>query len=296
MKKKFLFPVVMCVMAIGTFVMVSCNKRDKLPSPPAPMAMFERTYIDYILPPWTVTGYTIPLQLTQPLTQDVTVSFSVSSPSGAKSGSEYTLSSSTVTFKAGFTVPDMPAVISFNQSEYAAGRTDSMVFAINGQNAGVATLAQSQTLQMNVGFGDPIPGTYTSTLNIGNVSTSSGNYGGASGETLTKTVTKIADNTYALNIVSDNALYLLGSGATWDANYGLGGNSSKQTFTMVLNSDNTVTITGSTQYGTIYTTGSAPSTFTPATLTFNLNYGQYATLTGYGLFTLSNIQETLVQQ
>lgn len=89
--------------------------------------------------------FTIPVGLTTPSNKDVTLNISVSSPTGATSGTYYTLDKTTVVIPAGKALDSV--VVSGVYSQYLSGRKDSLIFTIQ-TNSDVAPANFNSTYKL----------------------------------------------------------------------------------------------------------------------------------------------------
>ncbi len=121
------------IMAIGA----SCKKTDDLTIPPA-VAHFMNSASGtlFVIAPGSV--YKIPIGVSTVSDQDRTVNISVSSTTGATEGTQFTLSSHTITIPAGKAVDTLAVTGIYDQ--YLAGRKDTLIFSIqnNGKDLGSA--------------------------------------------------------------------------------------------------------------------------------------------------------------
>ncbi len=127
------------VLIIGTIV-AAC-KRTGITLPPSQAHFMDLNSAVYFITDTIVTD-TIPVGVTTVANKDRTVSFTVSSPSGALAGTQpadqYTLSSATVTIPAGQALGYIVVKGNFAFYKKDSTRKDTLVFAIvNGQSGGI---------------------------------------------------------------------------------------------------------------------------------------------------------------
>lgn len=128
------------LLIIGTIV-AAC-KRTGITLPPSQAHFMDLNSAVYFITDTIVTD-TIPVGVTTVANKDRTVSFTVSSPSGALAGTQpadqYTLSSATVTIPAGQALGYIVVKGNFAFYKKDSTRKDTLVFAIvNGQSGGIA--------------------------------------------------------------------------------------------------------------------------------------------------------------
>ena len=118
-----------CVLFAG--VMTGCKKEDKVVTPPSQAHFNNKSSDVYFI---TAPGETktITVGVTTVSDKDRTFNINVTSPTGATSGTQYTLSKNTIT------IPACKATDSFEvrgvYSEYTTGRKDTLVFTIQSGN------------------------------------------------------------------------------------------------------------------------------------------------------------------
>lgn len=119
------------LLAILSVVIISC-KKDKVVTPDQTVSLFGAggTTSSYLIPDDTNTVFKIGLGITKPSNADRTITFSISSPTGAAEGSQYTISSKTITIPAGKVVDSVSLKGIF--AGYPTGRRDTLVFKITG--------------------------------------------------------------------------------------------------------------------------------------------------------------------
>ncbi|MEO8110899.1 MAG: hypothetical protein ABI594_12735 [Ginsengibacter sp.] len=114
----------------------SCKKSNDLTIPPDAAHFMSPTSGTFFI---TAPGaeYKLPIGVTTVSAQDRTVNIVVSSTTGATEGTEYTLSSHTITIPAGESVDTLTISGMYNQ--YLSGRKDTLIISIqNGKDLGSA--------------------------------------------------------------------------------------------------------------------------------------------------------------
>ena len=117
------------VVIISVLLLSSC-KKDKIITPNTTASLFASTDGSYFITSDPNTVYKIPLGITRVPDKSVSIQFTVSSPSGAVEGQQYTLATNTITIPAGQTVDSIALNGIF--SAYPTGRTDTLIFTITG--------------------------------------------------------------------------------------------------------------------------------------------------------------------
>jgi hypothetical protein len=90
--------------------------------------------------------FKIPLGLTNIPDKDVTIQFTVSSPSGATQGQQYNLASNSVTIPAGTTVDTIELKGLFNG--FSGGRRDTLIFTLTSGDVPIVSGANKYTVTM----------------------------------------------------------------------------------------------------------------------------------------------------
>lgn len=116
---------IVCFLSIAVFF--SCKKSDPLTIPPELGTFTNQTSGTYFVTGPGVT-YEIPVGVTTVSDQDRTITFTVSSPTGATEGAFYTLPSKSVVIPKGQTTGTI--VLSGEYSQYTAGRKDTLIFTL----------------------------------------------------------------------------------------------------------------------------------------------------------------------
>ncbi|AXY77173.1 hypothetical protein D3H65_25730 [Paraflavitalea soli] len=120
-----------CLLLIaGLGYLAAGCKKEKTTVPPQEAHFNYQTSGSYFVTQDANTVYKIPVGLTTTADQDRTVQFTISSPSGAAEGQQYTLDKKTVTIPAGKAVDTIYLKGKFNG--YPTGRRDTLVFKITG--------------------------------------------------------------------------------------------------------------------------------------------------------------------
>lgn len=139
------------VLAIGAvlgmaFALDACKKNNGIVTAPQ-AALFTNASVEgtYFIPNDPNTVYKIPVGLTAASGSDVTVDFTVTSPSGAVEGTQYTIAKKSVTIKAGSTIDSLPVKGLF--SGYGSGRRDTLVIKITS-TAGTPAVSGSNSFTL----------------------------------------------------------------------------------------------------------------------------------------------------
>ena len=122
------FGIGLLLMAVGA----SCKKSNDLTIPPDAAHFMSPTSGTFFI---TAPGaeYKLPIGVTTVSSQDRTVNILVSSTTGATEGTEFTLSSHTITIPAGQSLDTLTIGGMYNQ--YLSGRKDTLIFSIeNGKD------------------------------------------------------------------------------------------------------------------------------------------------------------------
>lgn len=120
-----------CLLLIaGLGYLAAGCKKEKTTVPPQEAHFNYKTTGSYFVTQEANTVYKIPVGLTTTADQDRTVQFTISSPSGAAEGQQYTIDKKTVTIPAGKAVDTIYLKGKF--SGYPTGRRDTLVFTITG--------------------------------------------------------------------------------------------------------------------------------------------------------------------
>jgi hypothetical protein len=114
--------VVLLILAFGA----GCKKTNDLTIPPAAAHFNSASGTFFITAPGII--YKLPVGVTTVSDKDRTVTIAVSSPTGAVSGTQFILSSNTVTIPAGTAVDTLAITGVYDQ--YLAGRKDTLIFSI----------------------------------------------------------------------------------------------------------------------------------------------------------------------
>jgi hypothetical protein len=133
------------LLSVLSLVMFSC-KKDKIVTADKQVAFFVSTGTGN----YTITApsqtYKVYVGLTKASEADRVVNVAVTSPTGAAQGTQYTLSSSTVTFEAGTVIDSI--IVTANYAAYTAGRKDTLSFAFTNASDGTPTLNNSYKLRL----------------------------------------------------------------------------------------------------------------------------------------------------
>ena len=113
-----------------TSVLIYSCKKEKTVTPNQEVSLFAAKTGSYFITNSTETVFKIPVGLTAVPNADRTIQFSVSSPSGAVEGQQYTLGTTSITIPAGQLVDTIDLKGIFNG--YPTGRKDTLIFKITG--------------------------------------------------------------------------------------------------------------------------------------------------------------------
>jgi hypothetical protein len=129
------------------FAINACKKNDGIKvAPQAVLFASAGTAGSYQIANDPNSVYKIPVGITAPSNSDVTIDFSITSPSGAAEGTQYTIAKKSVTIKAGTTVDSIPIKGLF--SGYSSTRRDTLVFKITSTSLPTVSGSNSFTLIM----------------------------------------------------------------------------------------------------------------------------------------------------
>ena len=119
------------LLSVLSAVVISC-KKDKVITPDQTVSLFGAggSTSSYLIPDDPNSVFKIGLGITKPSNTDRTITFSITSPTGAVEGSQYTVSSKTITIPAGKVVDSVSLKGIF--AGYPTGRRDTLVFKITG--------------------------------------------------------------------------------------------------------------------------------------------------------------------
>lgn len=139
------------ILAIGSVsamllvAVYGCKKNDGIVVAPQ-AALFANSKVEgtYFIPDDPNSTFKIPVGVTAASDRDVTFNFTVSSPSGAVEGQQYTLASKSVTIPAGKTVDSIQLKGLFDG--YAGGRRDTLIFTISGGETPTVSGSNKYTL------------------------------------------------------------------------------------------------------------------------------------------------------
>jgi hypothetical protein len=133
--------------SVVAFSLNGCKKNDGIViAPEAALFANAATEGAYYVPDNSTTVFKIPVGLTAARDKDVTIQFTVTSPSGAAEGQQYTLASKSITIPAGKTVDSIPLKGIFNG--FAGGRKDTLIFKITAGSIPVVSGSGQYTLVM----------------------------------------------------------------------------------------------------------------------------------------------------
>jgi hypothetical protein len=127
MIKKINYLLFFVVMSV--FVVFSCRKPD-IATPPELSHFMNSAAISYPVQDIPNSVFKFGIGLTAPAKVDRNITFSVSSPTGAVEGQQYTVASKSITIPAGKTIDSISLKGIFNG--FPGGRRDTLVFTITG--------------------------------------------------------------------------------------------------------------------------------------------------------------------
>lgn len=146
MRNKFvLFSIAGLLTISSSLIMTSCKKQG-VTVPNQEVAGFAKSSDSYLITDNPNSVYKIPVGITAIPNADRKITFTVSSPSGAVSGQQYTLGSTTVTIPAGKTVDSIAVKGLF--SGYTGNRKDTLIFRITGGDVKAMNGSDKFTLYM----------------------------------------------------------------------------------------------------------------------------------------------------
>ncbi len=131
----------------ASVLMFSCTK-DKIVTPNDLVSLFSGPSASesYFVTEDGKSVFKIPVGLTQVPTKDIKIEYTVTSPSGAVQGQQYTLATNSITIPAGKTVDTISLKGLFDG--YLGGRKDTLVFKITGGD--IPALASNNTFKVYV--------------------------------------------------------------------------------------------------------------------------------------------------
>lgn len=115
---------------ITSILLFSSCKKDEIVTPNSTSSLFASSDGSYFITTDPNTVYKIPVGITRIPDKDITIQFTVSSPTGAQEGQQYKLTSNSITIPVGQTVDSIALNGIF--SAYPTGRTDTLIFTITG--------------------------------------------------------------------------------------------------------------------------------------------------------------------
>ena len=152
------------VACFATFA--GCKKEEVLTIPPE-QVHFTQSTAEYYVTNNPNSSFKVGVGLTYPSLVARTINFTVSSPTGAVSGQQYTIASNSITIPAGKTVENIDIKGIF--AGYPSGRKDTLVLTITGGDATIADFNKVYKLVLqkfcNVLLSDLL-GTYTKSFDI----------------------------------------------------------------------------------------------------------------------------------
>lgn len=119
------------LLSLLSVVVISC-KKDKVVTPDQTVSLFGAggTTSTYLVPEDPNSVFKIGLGITKPANAERRITISITSPTGAVEGSQYTISSKTITIPAGKVVDSVSLKGIF--AGYPTGRIDTLVLKITG--------------------------------------------------------------------------------------------------------------------------------------------------------------------
>jgi hypothetical protein len=128
MKDKILLALrFICISCLGIFVLQGCKKEDTLTVPP-PVAHFTNLEGNTYFITGPAVTFKIPVGVTTVSDVDRTISFTVSSPTGAVAGTNYTLNKTSVVIPAGKSIDSIE--VRGVYAQYTLGRKDTLIFTL----------------------------------------------------------------------------------------------------------------------------------------------------------------------
>ncbi|HEX8315651.1 MAG TPA: hypothetical protein VF609_11690 [Flavisolibacter sp.] len=122
-------------------------KKEEISIPPTVSEFTASTSLGtYFIQNSPNSSFKIPVGLTAASTSPTTINFTVTSPTGATAGTQYTVESTTITIPAGKVVDTITVKGLF--AGYPTGRRDTLVFKITGGTVGAASWSNTYTLVM----------------------------------------------------------------------------------------------------------------------------------------------------
>ena len=134
-----------CFLALFSMLTYSC-KKDPITVPNQQVAGFAGPSGSYFIKNESSSVFKIPVGVTTVSNVNRILEFTVSSPSGAEEGQQYTLGTTSVTIPAGSTVDSIELKGLF--SGYATGRKDTLVFTMTGGDIPVMESSNEFTVYM----------------------------------------------------------------------------------------------------------------------------------------------------
>lgn len=117
---------------VSSFVFFSCKKDNKITPPPAASEFIGAGTIgEYFVKNDANSVFKIPIGITNVSTSPRTITFSVTSPTGATQGQQYTLTGNSVVIPAG-TAVDSISLKGIYAGYSTPGRIDTLIFTITG--------------------------------------------------------------------------------------------------------------------------------------------------------------------
>jgi hypothetical protein len=132
MKTKFKFYLLFIGLPVIFF---ACQKDNKITAPQASAEFASQSVGQYFIKNDPNSTFKIPVGITNVSSLPRTVNFSITSPTGAKQGQQYTIASNSVVIPAGTAVDSI--TLKGLYAGYVPGRVDTLVFTITGGDAAI---------------------------------------------------------------------------------------------------------------------------------------------------------------
>lgn len=198
------------IIAIALFSLWGCKKSETLVSPPFEAHFTNLNNATLIVNTAPGGRFVIPIGLTNKSDKDQTVTFAVTSPTGAVPGTHYTIAGgNTRTIPAG-KVLDSIVVVGI-PAAYLSGRKDTLIFTITEPSVKASSynkefrLAISACLESDIDF-RKLLGTYTKTFENGTYgpyNTTISSFTVVSATSGTATISNLWDNGYSAVVLFD---------------------------------------------------------------------------------------------
>jgi hypothetical protein len=158
------------ILSCLVFLAIACKKQS-VPIPPT-LVKFNQTTGSYFIQNSSTSSFKIPVGVTTVSNSDRTITYTVSSPSGATAGTQYVALPGSIKIPAGQTVDSIEVKGLF--TGYPTGRRDTLLLKITGGDVPAATYNSTYTLIMqkycSVNLNNFL-GDYTQSFDIDNTGT-----------------------------------------------------------------------------------------------------------------------------